>query len=144
MKISKDTLKNQVIVESNMHKFVIGWFAADLYWIMPEYTANNSFVVKRDTPFLWDFFNSLFSINHFPNNTFMWKSEARLESESSTLKVTKGKEHFKIRFIQNDNDYLAKFRNICPICFCLSGSRNQKIANEFSNLLHNILSRDLD
>lgn len=143
MKIFKETLdkRDQIIVENNQSKFIISWFAADLYWIMLDYTPQNSFIVTKDTPYLWDFFVSLFSKYHFKNNTFIWISEARLEAESSTLKITKGKDYFRIRFIQGKNDFLAKARNICPVCFCLSGSKNQEIANEFSILLHTIFKQ---
>jgi len=149
MKIYKNTFngREQIIVEvtsnksSICDKFILGWFAADLYLIMPDYRPNNHFTITKSCV-LWEFFDGLFSKYHFKNNTFIWISEARLASESSILKITKGKDFFRIRFIQGENDYLAKARNICPICFCLSGSRNQEIANEFSNLLHQLLSRD--
>jgi len=143
MKIYENILEEQeqIIVESNNRKFIIGWFGADLYWVMPDYSPNNHFTITKDC-ILWGFFKSLFSKYHFKNNTFTWVSEARLPNESSTLKITKGKDFFRIRFIQGEDDYLARASNICPICFCLSGSRNQEIANEFSNLLHELLSRD--
>lgn len=143
MKICKNTFngREQIIIEDNNCKFIMGWFGADLYWIMPNYTPNSPFIITEDF-ILWEFFDTLFSKHHFKNNTLIWISEARLPSESSYLKITKGTASFRVRFIQGKNDYLAKARNICPICFCLSGSKHQEIANEFSNLLHKLLSRD--
>lgn len=143
MKIYKNSYDNyeQIIIESTSDKFIMGWFGADLYWIMTNYTPNTHFTIEKNC-ILWDFFDMLFSKYHFKNNTLIWISEARPANESSKLKITKGKDFFRIRFIQGENDYLAKARNICPICFCLSGSKNQDIANEFSYLLHKLLSRD--
>ena len=135
--------REEILITSGNIKYIMGWYGSDLYWIMPNYVPNNRFNVTCDTPYLWEFLEKLFKENHFKNNTFIWISEARLEKESSFLKITKGKNSFNIRFIQGENDYLAKVRNICPICFCLSGSRKQEIANSFSNLLHKILNQGL-
>ena len=144
MKIYKETLneRRELVVQSGDNEFIIGYFGSDLYWIMLDYVPNNKFTITEDMPYLFDFLNDLFCTEHFKNNTFVWLSEARLPENSSSLKITKGMNFFRIRFIQNENDYLAKARNICPICFCLSGSRNQKIANKFSIMLNKLLTRD--
>ena len=144
MKISKNSFESRehIVVEQKGQRFLIDWFAADLYWIMLDYAPKSSFIVTKNTPLFWEFFTNLFATHHFKNNTLIWLSEARLEEESSILKITKGKDYFRIKFIQGDHDYLAKARNICPICFCLSGSNHQEIANAFSNFLHKLLSRD--
>lgn len=136
--------RNEIVVYNNKGKFIIGWFGTDLYWIMPEYISSNCFTIKKDVPYLFEFFEKLFSTHHFKNNTFIWLCEAGLPENSSTLKITKGKSFYRIRFIQNPKDIIAHARNICSICFCLSGSKNQEIANEFSILLHELLSRDYD
>lgn len=135
--------KEEIIVESKNQKFVIGWYGSDLYWIMLDYLPNNKFTITKDVPCLFDFLDKLFTAEYFKNNTFIWLSEARIPKNSSSLKITKGKNHFRIRFIQGENDILAKAKHICPICFCLSGSRNQRIADKFSLLLHELLNRDL-
>lgn len=144
MKIYKETVNNRqhIIVQNGNDKFVIGFYGSDLYMIMLDYVTNNKFTITQDVPYLFDFFKNLFNAHHFKNNTFIWLSEARLPENSSSLKITKGKNYFRIRFIQGERDYLAKARGICPVCFCLSGSRNQEIANSFSIMLNELLARD--
>ncbi len=144
MKIFKDALdgRQQIIVQDGNSQFIIGFFGSDIYWIMPNYIPENKFIILQSCPYLFEFLENLFSTEHFKNCTFTWLSEARLPENSSSLKITKGQNYFRIRFIQNENDYLARARNICPICFCLSGSRNQQIANKFSIMLNELLTRD--
>lgn len=144
MKIYKQITdgKPEIVVKQHNNQYIMSWWCNDVYWIMTNYTPDTSFIVKESDEPIFSFLNSLFRTKHFSNNTFTWLSEARRPKESSTLKITKGKNYFRIRFIQGEGDYLAKARNICPICFCLSGSRNQEIANKFSLLLHTLLNRD--
>jgi len=146
MKIYTDLLdsKKQIVVQDGDNKFIIGFFGSDLYWIMLDYIPKNKFTIKKSCPYLFDFLENLFSTEHFKNCTFTWLSEARLPENSSSLKITKGQNYFRIRFIQTEGDYLARARNICPICFCLNGSRNQEIANKFSIMLNELLNRDFN
>jgi len=138
MKIYIDALdgKKRLIIEDGENKFIIGFYGSDLYWIMIDYIPNIEFNVKKDCPKLFKLLDELFTIGNFESNTFTWISEARLPENSSTLKITKDKDSYRITFIQNETDYLAKARNICPICFCLSGSRNLKIASMFAIMLN--------
>lgn len=138
MKIYIDILdgKKRLIIQQGKNKFVIGFYGSDLYWIMLDYIPNTEFIVKSDCSKLFKFLDELFTIENFESNTFTWISEARLHENSSTLKITKDKDSYRITFIQNETDYLAKARNICPICFCLSGSRNPKIASMFAIMLN--------
>ena len=144
MTIHKQLVENkqEVVVKSKEQKFVMGWFAGDLYWIMPDYTINNKFVVKEDDTILWEFFTKLFKENYFKNCTFIWRSEAGNARSGNRLKITQGLNHFKIRFIQGENDVISKSQNTCAVCFCLSGSRKPKIAEAFSNLLHKLINSD--
>lgn len=146
MKIYKDIVdsRKQIVVQDGEHKFIIAFFCSDVYWVMLDYIPENKFTVKRSCPYLFDFLEGLFSTEHFKNCTFTWLSEARLPENSSTLKITKGKDFYRIKFIQHDSDFLARTRNICPICFCLSGSKNQRIANKFSIMLNELLNRDFN
>ena len=134
--------KEHIIVESSGKKFIIGWFGSDLYWVMLDYTPNNKFLVTEKTSELWEFLTTLFKENYFKNCTLTWSSEAGVDRADNKLKITKGENYFKIRFFQGKNDTLSKSTNTCPICFCLSGSKHQEIANEFSNFLHTILNSD--
>lgn len=141
MKIFKENLegKENIIIQNGKNKFIMGWYGADLYWIMVDYAPNISFTITNSNPELFNFLNKLFSTYHFKNCTFNWVSEARLPENSSSLKITKGMDYYRIKFIQNPEDYFSRLRNICAICFCLSGSRHQDIANKFSILLHDLL-----
>ena len=131
-----------IIVEDNNSKFIIGWFGADVYWIMLDYIPDNKFIVTKSSPKLWEFLSTLFKENHFKNCTFIWNSEAGINRIDNRLKITKGQNYFKIRFFQGEKDSLSKLQNTCPICFCLSGSRNPKIAESFSIFLHKLLNSD--
>ena len=143
MKIYKRIIddKPEIIVEDRNKQFVMGWWCNDVYWIMTNYTPGASFTLKEADEPIFSFLIKMFRTEHFSNNTFTWLSEARAPEESSSLKITKGKDYFRIRFIQGEGDFLAKARNICPICFCLSGSRKQEIANNFSLLLQELINR---
>lgn len=131
-----------IIVESSGNKFLIGWFGSDLYWIMLNYTPNNKFIVTKGSTKLWDFLTTLFKEYNFKNCTFTWNSEAGIDRKNNKLKITKGNNYFKIRFFQDENDTLSQATNTCPICFCLSGSKRQDIANTFSIFLHTLLNSD--
>ena len=41
---------------------------------------------------------------------------------------------YSIKFFYNSNNQLFNVSGNCPICFCLSGSRNQRVANLFSEM----------
>ena len=143
MNIYKETVdgRKQVAVESRGKKFIMGWFAGDLYWIMQNYEPAY-FLITKKTPYFYDFFEKLFKEYHFKNCTLTWSSEAGIDRTDNKLKITKGENYFKIRFFQGENDNLSKSTNTCPVCFCLSGSKHQKIANEFSSFLHTLLNSD--
>lgn len=146
MKIYKQTLneRSQIVVQDGKNKFIIGFFGSDVYWIMLDYIPDNKFTIKKNCTYLFNFLESLFSTERFKNCTFTWLSEARLPENSSSLKITKGQDFYRIKFIQHEGDFLAKAQNICPICFCLNGSRNQQVANKFSILLNELLTRDFN
>jgi len=146
MKIYKQTLneRSQIVVQDGKNKFIIGFFGSDVYWIMLDYIPDNKFTIRKNCTYLFNFLESLFSTEHFKNCTFTWLSEARLPENSSSLKITKGQDFYRIKFIQHEGDFLAKAQNICPICFCLNGSRNQQVANKFSIMLNELLTRDFN
>ena len=147
MKIYKQD--NRIHIQNGKKdEFIIGYFGSDLYWILPEYTEDNEFVITEELKVFHSMLNSIF--NHMKkekalqlNGTqFHWLSEARLPEESSTLTITKLDDKFIIRFIQNPNDYFAVMQGSCSICFCLSGSKNPSVATAFSITTHKLLARD--
>lgn len=146
MKIYKEVLdgKKQIVIRHHENKFIIGIFNSGLYWIMLDYIPENNFTIKRNNTELFEFIDNLFLTEHFNNCTFNWLSESSLSEHSSSLKITKGKDYYRIKFIQNPNDSLAKEKNICPICFCLNGSKNPNITNKFTIMFNQLLNRDFD
>ena len=138
----------QYVVKNGKDEFLIGYFGSDSYWSMPDYHDNIKFVITNNEKQFYMLLLYIFKYMkkrkspQFKDNVFTWLSEARLPENSSSLIITKQESDFVIQFIQNPNDYLGVARNTCSICFCLSGSRNQSVANDFSIMAHNLLERD--
>ena len=57
MTIHKETVdnRNQIVVESRGKKFIMGWFAGDLYWIMQDYTPAYLLITEK-TSYFYEFF----------------------------------------------------------------------------------------
>ena len=147
MKLYKQN--NRIYVQNDQQDvFLIGYFGADLYWILPEYTENNEFIITKEHTAFHSMLNSIFKYMEkqkapqLKGNMFEWLSEARQPEESSNMVITKAGDKFIIKFIQNPNDYFAVSQKSCSICFCLSGSRNPNIATAFSIMAHKLLARD--
>lgn len=119
----------------------IGYVGSDFYWTCYNYTDDNEFIITaEDGRFYYDLAILLDKIKKYcrpydkiiSDNKFEWISEAYGEEEfAHKLIIEKQKENFKIKFFQNPLNFF-RVKGTCPVCFCLSGSRNQKIACEFS------------
>lgn len=138
--------KKVINITDKKDQFHISIYGSDLYWIMTDYHDGNEFFINNtDTKFynaLKDLFREIEKRDYkylplYTKNTLKWLSEARQPEESSTLEIVKGDYFFIIRFIRGEKDHLAKARNICPICFALSGSRNPGIAAAFG-IMYNL------
>lgn len=145
--------KNKIgVFDDENRGFTIFWTAADLYWLFEDYYDDNEFIISKEDGELFLEFQNLFKIikqhdnEHKPvlnENTFNWGSESYsyMEGEDKNkLMITEEQEKYIIHFMKNPKercDPPPAYRN-CSICFCLSGSRNQKIANAFSIMLHNL------
>lgn len=120
---------------------IIHYAGGDLYWTMLNYNKDNEFIVTKDDKLLFSQLEKIFKeIKKYDkftpkllnDNCFEWISEAYgLEEESNKLTITKYDDKFIIKFYQNPNNPFNN-KDICAICFCLSGSRNQNIATAFS------------
>ena len=134
MKIVK--IENSAIKLTNEknQSFLMQYGGADFFWIMLQYDENNEFNITEDT-FLYSLMQQLFQIiekydnpydKTFINNTFTWISEDYGDYESANKLIIKLENNiFSIRFYQNPKrNFNNKF--LCPICFCLSGSKNEK------------------
>lgn len=140
-----DDKEEIMIINENGEFFKILYGGADLYWILDNYIKDNHFIIKEeDDIFFKELKELFFKIKKYDNkymptfhdDTFEWFSEAYGEVENANKLIIK--EHnnqFDIHFIQNQNGFIP--RNTCYISFCLSGSRNQQIANSFSNMFQN-------
>lgn len=128
------------VTNEKQQSFKIGYWGCDLYWTMKDYAKNNLFVVTKEDILFYSFMNTLFSkIEEYDNpydkcledNRFEWKSEAEgLLENAHQLVITKMDDCYTIQFLKNLNKFLMG--NVCSICFCLSGSRNEQIASTFS------------
>lgn len=128
------------VTNEKQQSFKIGYWGCDLYWIMKHYDQNNLFMVTKEDILFYSFMNTLFSkIEEYDNpydtclesNRFEWKSEAEgLLENAHQLVITKMEDCYTIQFLKNPNKFLMG--NMCGICFCLSGSRNEQITSTFS------------
>lgn len=120
--------------------FNICYAGGDLYWVMMDYVEGNEFFITKEDGMFFLQMEKLFNLIEkydYPTNktlnrgSFEWLSEAYgIPEEAHKLTITKNNDIFTIRFFQNPNhSFLTKS---CPICFCLSGSKNPKIAGAFS------------
>lgn len=140
--------KHIIKLSKDNDEMKINFEGADLYFVMYNYHEDNKFVIGKDND-LYVYFKNLFNeirINDNPydkilnDNKFIWISEDYGEYENANrLTITELDDSYIIQFYNNPN---KKFGNakVCPICFCLSGSQNQNIANEFTIMFNNIVS----
>ena len=149
MKIIKniiDEYKYEIILTNDVgNKFKMHYAGGDLYWTMLNYCENNSFYISENDLLyvqLKQLFDKIEQNNQYckllNNNCFEWISEAYgIPEESNKLIIIKNNNSFIIKFFQNPN---RKFniKDICSVCFCLSGSRYQDIAAEFSMMFYNL------
>lgn len=140
--------KKQFILKQGEDEFIIGFFGADLYWIMLNYHENNKFIITKEQEKLYDFikfmfaFMKLYEDPQLKDDVFFWLSEARLPEESNHMTITKLKDNFVVQFFQNPYDYISKASKTCAICFCLSGSKNWNVASMFGAQTHKLLAED--
>lgn len=140
--------KHIIKLSKDNDEMKINFEGADLYFVMYNYHEDNKFVIGKDND-LYVYFKNLFNeirINDNPynkmlnDNKFIWISEDYGEYENANrLTITELDDSYIIQFYNNPN---KKFGNakVCPICFCLSGSQNQNIANAFAIMFNNIVS----
>lgn len=140
--------KHIIKLSKDNDEMKINFEGADLYFVMYNYHEDNKFVIGKDND-LYVYFKNLFNeirINDNPynkmlnDNKFIWISEDYGEYENANrLTITELDDSYIIQFYNNPN---KKFGNakVCPICFCLSGSQNQNIANAFAMMFNNIIS----
>lgn len=114
------------------------------------YVENEKHIIKlsKDND-LYAYFKNLFNevrINDNPydkilnDNKFIWISEDYGEYEKANrLTITELDDSYIIQFYNNPNRMFGNAK-VCPICFCLSGSKNQNIANAFAMMFNNIIS----
>ncbi len=126
----------------------INFEGSDLYFVMYNYHDDNKFVIDNENE-LYNYFKNLFNeirINDNPydkilnDNKFIWISEDYGEYENANkLIITELDNSYIIQFYNNPNKMFGNAK-VCPICFCLSGSKNQNIVNSFAMMFNNIVS----
>lgn len=153
MKLYKNIIKDEdyelVFENDDGDIFKIHYAGGDLYWTMINYHSNNKFLItKEETIYfnLQQLFKKIESFDlpydkTFNDNCFEWLSEAYGVLENAhKLLIKKEEDYFIIKFIRNPNNFLVG--KLCPICFCLSGSRNPRIAYAFSSMFLDFNNND--
>ncbi len=108
---------------------------------MIPYIEDNVFVITKEDVYLYSKMQDLFKIiqkcdrvdsKTLLDNTFTWLSEDYGPYENANKLIIEFKDNsFIIKFYQNLNREF-NIEDICSICFCLNGSKNQDIASAFS------------
>lgn len=135
-------------VKHGNDELIIGYFGADLYWVMLNYHENNKFIITTEHGTLYESLQMIFKsmkMRKSPKlkeNVFNWLSEAWQPEESNHMTITNKTGGFVVEFIQNPDDYISIASKCCAICFCLSGSRNADVTNMFSVMVHQLLAED--
>lgn len=146
--INKDDAYELILTNDNKDTFIIHYAAGDLYWTMFDYYDDNEFIISKEDEILFYLMNNIFNqINSYKtglinNNSFEWISEAYgMCEDANRLTIIKENDKFIIKFYQNPNKYVFR-KDMCAICFCLSGSKYQDIANAFSLMLYDYIDLD--
>ncbi len=140
-----------VLEDDNGSKFIMHYAGGDLYWTMVDYYDNNIFCINKNDEVLFSHMKNLFcdiENNDNPNkkilnnNCFEWVSEAYGNlKDANKLTITRNNDKFIINFFKNPNNKF-NINSVCSVCFCLSGSKNQNIANAFSIMFNNYINCD--
>ena len=140
--INEDITQNEIIISNEKNSFTICYGGSDLYWLMDDYNENNLFVINKDNKIMYSLLKKVFTqIKKYDyphnktlnNNVFGWTSEAEgLPENAHVLTIKKTDDSFYIKFHRNPANLSPQ--NTCYICFCLSGSKNQNIANAFNEM----------
>lgn len=150
IKINENEKTIIILRENNGDEMKMLYGGLDFYFVMDNYYDNNKFIIEENNQ-LYPYFKSLFeeikfndnSYNKmFVDNKFVWMSEDYGEYENNhRLIIEELEKEYIIQFYNNPNKL---FRNpkVCSISFCLSGSKNQQIANSFAMMFNNIVSEN--
>ena len=119
------------------NSFLFMYGGSDLYWVNNNYKEDNEFIFTENNSF-YSSLCELFS-EYESDTTIEWISEAYGEREEShRLTIEKRDGLFNMKFIQNELN-MYRLKDLCPICFCLSGSNNPKFVMKVSNGITNTL-----
>lgn len=148
IKINENEKSLVILREDNGSEMKMLYGGADFYFAMDNYCENNKFIIKEDNE-LYQYFKNVFDeikVNDNPadkmlkDNKFVWISEDYGEYENNhRLIITEEKTEYTIQFYQNPNKLFCNAK-MCYISFCLSGSKNQQIANAFAMMFNNFIS----
>lgn len=146
MRIEKNYDDGKVVSVSLVSDFLkidIYNAGSDLYWVLNDYKDDNEMLVSSDDDFyevLDELYNSIKECDNtydslFNNESFIWYSEDYGEiDDAHKLIISKLDNLYSIKFIFNASNKMFNISGNCPICFCLSGSRNQNVAYLFSRM----------
>lgn len=148
MKFIKNSENNELVLINELgDKFIVHYVGLDLYFTMLDYRENNEFIIRQNDELFLEFENLFKEIknndNQIPklinNDCFTWISESYgIYENQNKLTILKENDRFIIKFYQNPNREFIR-KDLCPICFCLSGSKNQNVAILFSIMFQKLI-----
>ena len=141
IKEEKNEYNGLTIVDNKGEQFKIHYAGGDLYWTMIDYHNDNEFIIEKNDFLFYNELEKIFKLIDDDLENIEWFSEAYGEiDKANKLSINKIDETFCIKFYQNPARLFNR-KDICAICFCLSGSRFQDVANEFSSMFYRISSK---
>ena len=141
LKEKKEGYSGFAIVNQKGEQFKIHYAGGDLYWTMVDYCGDNEFVVERRDSLFYEELEIIFNLIGNERSSMEWVSEAYGEKENANkLLISRDGDEFRIKFYQNPNRMFAR-KDLCAICFCLSGSDYQHVANEFSLMFYRLFNK---
>lgn len=136
--------EESVLPDKNDGYLFMTFAATDPHWLMEPYFEDNSFVIPKEHfffPMLEKLFQRIEKVDDprdktLVDNCFTWYSEAHGgREESNILTIKKLNDSFEMSFFNNPkNPYY--YPRVCSIRFSLSGSRNERVAGLFSQMLN--------
>lgn len=136
-----------ILTNGYHHQFQMHYAGGDLYWTMLDYFDNNTFYITNNNVILFEYMEYLFSsiksnYKLYKTGCFEWISEAYgIPDEANKLIISKTNNKYNIRFFQNPKNKFNR-KDICSICFSLSGSKYQNISNIFSIMLNKCIKNE--
>jgi len=141
-------IRELILINEIGDKFTMHYAGQDFYWTMFDYHAGNEFIISKDDEIIFSEMEKLFNViikkdnpysSLLKDSCFEWISESYgVPEESNKLTIKKTDNKYIINFFQSPKKAFFR-KDICSVCFCLSGSRNREISTAFSIMFHDYI-----